>query len=141
MDGWYYQNIGFCGSLDPMFRVGLDKIDNTGHEKMICPDLYRTIVEFVPLANLRLFSDASPIFDKVIKQVGRKIFYYRDRLTDLTAGNYVIIESQFGQKCILKVMKDCYNDITAVTLCSGEQSFAKDRLMIRGDQIMIKKKT
>lgn len=94
-----------------MFRVGLDKIDNTGHEKMICPDLYRTIVEFVPLANLRLLSDASPIFDTIIKQVGRKIFYYRDRLTDLTVDNYVIIESQFGQKCILKIMKDCYNDI------------------------------
>lgn len=78
---------------------------------MICSDLYRTIVEYVPLADLRLLSNASPIFDTIIKQVGRKIFYYRDRLTDLTVDNYVIIESQFGQKCILKIMKDCYNDI------------------------------
>lgn len=32
----------------------------------ICPDLFKSIVEFVPLADLKYLSKASPIFDNVI---------------------------------------------------------------------------
>lgn len=41
----------------------------------ICSDLYKTIIEFVPLADLKYLHAASPIFDKLIKETEVDIVY------------------------------------------------------------------
>lgn len=84
---------------------------------MICPDLYKDIVEYTPLADLLLLSKASPIFDAVIKWVGRNVFYYGARFTDLgdaknnEVKGYMIIESDFGQKRLLMKQGNTYRDV------------------------------
>ena len=98
---------------------------------MICPDLYKDIVEYTPLADLLLLSKASPIFDVVIKRVGRKIFYYGDHVVDLSTDDYTIIETEFGKKYLLCNQKYTYiimfsNDIVMKRILAHRSCIEKN---------------
>lgn len=48
--------------------------------KYIAPDLFATIVEWVPWSSLKTLSKASPIFDKIIADSSRNVVFIEDHL-------------------------------------------------------------
>lgn len=77
---------------------------------MICQDLYRSIIEYVPLDSLHDLSAASPIFDKVICEMGIKIFYCSSGPQRLT-NDHAIVMTSLGKKYLLVLSTDDGNII------------------------------
>lgn len=65
-------------------------VDNTMH--FICYDLIRNIIEWVPRADLKYLSKASPVFDREINEAGIKIVYLDNsrKYIEIHAGQIVI---------------------------------------------------
>lgn len=68
---------------------------------MVSQDLYRTIIEFVPIVDLRTLSKASAVFDTEICKMGIKIFYDKGLWYHLDH-NDIIIQLTSGKKYMLR---------------------------------------
>lgn len=72
---------------------------------MITHDLWANIVGYVPVCQLRLLSEASPIFDEVIYTVGIRVFYGRQvallRHVNFESNYVIVCGLHTGKKDIL----------------------------------------
>lgn len=67
---------------------------------MIARDLWHDLIAYVPLVDLRDLSRASPLFDKVICSIGRRVFYGNKYIVQLNDKHTVIVMHS-GKKYVL----------------------------------------
>lgn len=67
---------------------------------MIVQDLWPTIVEYVPVTDLKVLSKISPIFDKILCTIGRSVFYQDNEAFNLQ--DCTLIKLKSGKKYVLQ---------------------------------------
>lgn len=80
----------------------------------ICPDLWYSILSYIPRSDLRDFSRASPIFQQMVCNVGIRMFYddRRSLVIDIAADDIMIIVLSSGKKHVIKDYDQYYEHLS-----------------------------
>lgn len=106
-----YYGVGVIITAGPTIKI-MSNLTACFFEKMdsyIAPDLFRAIIEYIPILDLRDLSRASPIFDAVICKALPKIVYHGNQYF-LAANGLIIIKDSTGIVRSLKETDSSYRD-------------------------------
>lgn len=82
--------------------------------KVICFDLVRTIIEYIPLENLRILDRAHAIFAREICAMGIQVFYGKNEIMDLTKSNYIVIATKFFKDVLVDHCNGTYSSLVTL---------------------------